>query len=192
MPGLFLSIASVLSFDSEIFLLTARNFKLLNPMACLVPYANLRDEDVALGIDRHGVAMRKFTSLMSRAAEGREEFPTAMIENIDLLVLFIQDEHEPLRLIGRKTYPTRGPPRARQVSGPGRLGSLPIIGAVSALFLVRDENVFLKVPYLIEHLDTIAPAVAHVHQTAVVNRYTVRHLHESVAFASLRFCLRAL
>ena len=70
-------------------LFTAHNLKPLNSMARLVSYADLGDVDAALRVHRHSVAMRKFTGLVTRAAESRQDLPTGVIEDIHLFVLFI-------------------------------------------------------------------------------------------------------
>jgi hypothetical protein len=58
-------------------------------MAGLVAYSHLSNEDVALRVNRHGMAVRKFTGLMSWPAKTGQKLSAGVVENIDLLVLFI-------------------------------------------------------------------------------------------------------
>ena len=172
-------------------LLTAHNPELLDAVARLVAHSHFGDVDVALRVHGHGVSMREFTRLVARATEIREDLPSGVIEYINLLVLFIQDLHEPLCRIGRKTYPSRRAPGARQISRPGRLGPFSVVKTQPASFFVRNRYVLLEVANLVEHLHPVAPPVAHVHPAVVVNGDAMRNLHELVAKACLHLGLGA-
>src|SRR5437899_6342949 len=81
-------------------LLSAHNLELLDPLA----RADLADIDVPFGVDRGVVKMGKFAHLVTHAAKPRENLSAATIEDFDLLVVFIGDEHELLFPIARKAH----------------------------------------------------------------------------------------
>src|SRR5579872_3328817 len=141
----------------------SHHLEFLHSMSRFVPHTNLGNINVTLGIDGHGVAMRKFSGLVTWSAESRQNFAAGVIENVHLFVLFIQYEHEPLRLIGRKADKPSRTPRARHVSRSGRLSSFSVIDSERVLRLVRDKYVFFEVSHLIEHLHPVATPVAHIH-----------------------------
>src|SRR5487761_293377 len=88
-------------------LLTVHNSKLLHPSALNA----LCHIDVALGVGRNGVTMRKFPYLMAPTAEMREYLPAGTVEDPDGLVPAVGDVHELLRPVGRKGYvPSATPP----------------------------------------------------------------------------------
>jgi len=90
-------------------LLTAHNPELLDPLA----RAHLADIEVSLGVDRGVVKMGKFTHLVARAAETRQNPSTGAIEDFHLLVVFVADEHELLLSIAGKAYRNSRAPRTR-------------------------------------------------------------------------------
>jgi hypothetical protein len=58
--------------------------------------------DIAFGIDGQSVAMGKFSDLVTRTPEARENFSAGMVENFDLLVASIGDVNVFLLPAGEK------------------------------------------------------------------------------------------
>src|ERR1700730_526506 len=103
--------------------------------------------NVALGVDRQGVAMRKFTRLVARTAKTREHLSGGMIEDLDLLITSISDIHELLLPIRRKADPPGRAPIVRQ--GP----SSPL-----------NPNILVEVSHLVEHLNAVTLPVTDIHE----------------------------
>src|SRR5262249_38060703 len=95
--------------------------------------------------------------------------------NMNDLVAAVHDVHEFLLPIPRKTHPPGGAARVRQFRGPG-----------------PNPDILLKVTHLVEHLDPIALAVTHVHQTGVGAPYSKHDLSKPPARSSLGFFLCGL
>src|SRR3984957_6819838 len=138
------------------------------------PDVGFGDVDVALGVDVQRVAMREFAELMARPAELRE-FVALMIENMDELVAAIGDDHVFLSRIARKSQPPCRTPIVRR------------------LFVPRlNPDVFLESSHLVEHLNSVALAIAHVYEALVVHHHAMHDAHELAALAGRGFILRGL
>src|ERR1035438_1106775 len=88
--------------------------------------------NIAFGIDRQSVAMGKFTDLVTRTPEARENLSAGMVENLYLLVAPVGHVNVFLLPVGRKADPPRGPPSIGK--------------AVSSL----DPDVIFEVSHLIQ------------------------------------------
>src|ERR1700692_4400687 len=107
---------SSLNYYHCFYLFTARDFKLLYSIACLVAPC-LTNIDVTLRVHSQGMSKCQFTDLIPRATETQQDLLTGMIEDIHLLIIFIQHEHELLCPVCRKAYPLGRTPCARHVTG---------------------------------------------------------------------------
>jgi hypothetical protein len=129
--------------------------------------------NVALGIDRQGVTMRKFARLVAWTAKTREHLTSGVIEDLDLLITSISHIHEFLLPVRRKAYPPGRAPTIRQGSSP------PL-----------DPNILLEVSHFVEHLNAVTLPVTDVHETIIANCYTMNNLHERPSHSRVGFSLR--
>src|SRR5438034_4594620 len=122
--------------------------ELLNP----APDVCLRDIQVALGVNRQRMAMCEVAQLMPGTTKTRQDLSAGMFQDVDLLVAAVHHVHEFLLAIARKGNP---PDSASRIGHRGR----PRL----------DPDIPFEAAHLVEHLDPIALAVAHVQESGVAH-----------------------
>src|SRR2546427_2806936 len=112
--------------------------------------------------------MHKFAHLVAGAAKAAQHLPTGAIDDVDLLVDFVDDVHELLAWItgkfdgGSRSHQHRFPPGSGSRCGNG------------GPHLESERDIFLKITHRIEDLKPVHPAVADVHQAIIAHSNTMR------------------
>src|SRR5262245_31719279 len=131
-----------------------------------LPATVLGDVDVVLGVDRDAVRLVELARIAPDAAKARELLAGLAFKNLDLRVVLVDHEHQPLLAIAREVDRHGGTAallglavRGRGDGGPGHLD-----GSLESALLVVD-------------LDACAVAVADIDEAILGHRHAVHGLH---------------
>jgi hypothetical protein len=120
------------------------------------------------------VGVGKFTELMARAAEAREDFATGTIQNLYLFVATVGHVYVLLFAVRRKSDPPSGSPNIRK--------------AAPSL----NPDILSEVSHFIEYLNPITLPVANVYEIVVPKGYAVHDLHKRTTSTRIRLLFGAL
>src|ERR1700722_6368242 len=134
------------------------------------PAAVFVDIDIALGVHRNAMRLVELTGLLADAAEARQHFAGLAIDDVDLRIVLVDDEHVGLLGIGREIDRHRGAAELLDLAV-GRHGD----------GLPRQLDGPLEVALLVVDLDARIIAVADIDEAVIADRHAM-HIRHTLRF----------